>query len=114
MNQTPHPATPGTAVSDDEIQAMQDQVAYWETYVMQAQRQREEAAALVQATMDESGLSARGINPADPVFAEIALDLALQKQLSLQYRLKLDQAQPVDPLQPDVSRSRQRTSAPKV
>ena len=45
---------------------------------------------------------------------EIALDLEFQRQLSLQYGLKLDKALPVDRSKPDVSRWRQRTKALKV
>jgi hypothetical protein len=101
-------------VSDDEIEAMQAKVAYWENYVAQEQRKREEAAAVVQTAMDQTGLSARGINPSDPVFAEIALDLEFQKQVSLHYGLKLDKAQAVDTSKPDASRWRQRTHALKV
>lgn len=107
-------ANPNSCVSDEEIQAMTAKVDYWENYVKEEQRKREEAAAIVQTAMDQVGLSARGINPSDPVFAEIALDLEFQKQVSLHYGLKLDKAQPLDVSKPDASRWRQRTNALKV
>ena len=99
---------------EDELQAMEAQVIYWERYVKEQQEKRSEAAAVVQQVMDESGLSARGINPSDPVFAEIALDVEFQRQVSLHYGLKLDKAEPVDLSKPDASRWRQRTRALKV
>ena len=101
-------------IGDPELEAMQASVQYWETYVEQQQKQRAEAAAVVQQVMDESGLSARGIDPSDPAFAELALDLEFQKQVSLHYGLKLDRAEPIDTTKPDPSRWRQRTSALKV
>jgi len=102
------------AWQDEELKAMQDQLAYWERYLKEQQEQRLQAAAVVQEAMDASGLSARGVDPSDPVFAEIALDLEFQKQVSLRYGLKLDQAPPIDTSKPDPSRWRQRTRALKV
>lgn len=46
--------------------------------------------------MDQSGLSARDVDPTAPEFAGIALNLEFQRQLSPQYGLKLDKAPPVD------------------
>lgn len=114
MTQAQNDSGQHTPVSDEELKAMTDKVEYWEKYVQEEQHKREEAAALVQAAMDQTGLTARGINPSDPVFAEIALDLEFQKQVSLHYGLKLDKAKPLDVSKPDPSRWRQRTHALKV
>lgn len=105
---------PNQPVSDDELKAMAAKVEYWEKYVQEEQHKRELAAAVVQTAMDQTGLTARGINPSDPVFAEIALDLEFQKQVSLHYGLQLDKAKPLDVSKPDPSRWRQRTNALKV
>ena len=78
------------------------------------QEKRKAASAIVQDVVDAAGFTARGINPLDPAFSEVALDLEFQRQVSLHYGLKLDQAEPVDTSKPDVSRWRQRTSALKV
>ena len=102
------------ALIDEELEAMRTKVDYWENYVKEQQEQREQAAAVVQAALDQSGLSARGINPSDPAFALIAQDLEFQKQMSLYYGLKLDKAPPLDTSKPDASRWRQRTNALKV
>ncbi len=87
---------------------------HWEQFVAEQQRKRAEAAAVIQDVMDASGLSARGVNPFAPEFAEIAHDLEFQRQLSLHYGLKLDKAAPVDTSKPDASRWRQRTRALQV
>lgn len=114
MSQSQDRSAHDQPVSEDELKAMASKVDYWENYVQEEQRKRQEAAAVVQAAMDMTGLTARGINPSDPVFAEIAMDLEFQKQVSLHYGLKLDKAQPLDVSKPDASRWRQRTHALKV
>ena len=98
----------------DPLAHAQAVIAKWENYVSEQQDKRVEAAAAMQEIMDASGLSARGVDPRDPAFAELALDLEFQRQISLQYGLKLDKALPVDTSKPDVSRWRQRTRALKV
>ena len=105
---------PDTGPQDLDLDAMEKQVRYWEEYVEEKQRERQESAALVQEIMNVSGLAAKGINPLAPEFAEIAFDLEFQRQVSLHYGLKLDKAVPVDTSKPDPSRWRQRTSALKV
>jgi hypothetical protein len=114
MSQPHKPNPTAGLVDEEELARMREQLAHWERYVKDQQDNRMEAAALVQAAMDASGLTARGVDPTDPVFAEIALDLEFQKQVSLRYGLKLDQAPPVDTSKPDPSRWRQRTRALKV
>jgi hypothetical protein len=114
MSASHDPNVAATSLSDEELAAMKSKVDYWETYVKQQQEQREEAASVVQAALDQSGLTARGIDPSNPVFAEIAQDLEFQKQVSLHYGLKLDKALPLDTSKPDPSRWRQRTQALKV
>lgn len=114
MSQPQQPQPAGVPVDDEELARMREQLLHWERYVKDQQDKRMEAAAVVQAAMDASGLTARGVDPTDPVFAEIALDLEFQKQVSLRYGLKLDQALPVDTGKPDPSRWRQRTRALKV
>jgi hypothetical protein len=106
-NATPHAAEDPS----DHAQAIVDK---WERYVSEQQEKRVQAAAEVQDIMDASGLSARGVDPTDPAFAELSLDLEFQRQISLHFGLKLDKATPVDPSKPDVSRWRQRTRALKV
>ncbi len=112
--ESPHP----TASAPDDVDAFIAEagakVEKWEQFVAEQHEKRAEAAAVVQQVMDESGLSARGINPYAPEFAEIAQDLEFRRQLSLHYGLKLDKATPVDTSKPDVSRWRQRTNALKV
>lgn len=103
-----------TASDEDMLREAQAKLQYWENYVHDRQRERQAAAGRMQALMDESGLSARGVNPLAPEFAEIAHDLEFQRQLSLHHGLKLDEALPVDTSKPDVSRWRQRTRAMKV
>jgi hypothetical protein len=99
----------------DEMLARAHQVvAKWENFVEEQKEKRVQAAAQLQEIMDVSGLSAKGVDPSDPAFAEIAEDLEFQRQLSLHYGLKLDKASPIDTSKPDVSRWRQRTSALKV
>lgn len=107
----PQPATPD---AEDPLVHAQAVIAKWENYVNEQQQRRVEAAAAMQDIMDASGLSARGVDPRDPAFAELALDLEFQRQVSLQFGLKLDKALPVDTSKPDVSRWRQRTRALKV
>ena len=102
------------SLEDLDLEAMEKKVQYWEQYVEEKQKERQESAAIVQEIMNSSGLAAKGINPLAPEFAEIALDLEFQKQVSLHYGLKLDKAVPVDTSKPDPSRWRQRTSALKV
>lgn len=89
-------------------------VTKWETYLAEQHEKRAAAAAELQDIMDTSGLSARGIDPADPAFAQLAQDLEFRRQISLHFGLKLDKATPVDTSKPDVSRWRQRTRALKV
>lgn len=103
-----------TPDQDDALGHAQAVISKWEDYVSEQQEKRAEAAAAVQDIMDASGLSARGVDPRDPAFAELALDLEFQRQVSLQFGLKLDKAMPVDTSKPDVSRWRQRTRALKV
>lgn len=105
---------PNSAHQDAELEAMEQQVRYWEKYVEEKQKERQDSAAMVQDIMNVSGLAAKGINPLAPEFAEIALDLEFQRQVSLHYGLKLDKAVPLDTSKPDPSRWRQRTSALKV
>lgn len=114
MSASQDPSNAAASLSDEELEAMKAKVDYWENYVKEQQERREQAAAVVQSAMDQSGLTARGINPSDPVFAEIAQDLEFQKQVSLHYGLKLDKAVPLDTSKPDPSRWRQRTNALKV
>jgi len=99
---------------DPDLDALEQQVRYWEHYVEEKQKERQASAAIVQDIMNSSGLAAKGINPLAPEFAELALDLEFQRQVSLHYGLKLDKALPVDTSKPDPSRWRQRTSALKV
>lgn len=117
MNEPTPPApdhqTAAAAPVDDDAGA-RAVVDKWDHFVAEQHQKRAEAAAVVQQLMDQSGLSARGVDPTAPEFAEIALDLEFQRQLSLQYGLKLDKALPVDRSKPDVSRWRQRTRALKV
>lgn len=104
----------GAEAADPELAAMDEKIQYWEQYVKDQQAQRTQAADLVQQVMDQSGLSAKGVDPADPALAEIALDLEFQRQVSLHYGLKLDKATPVDNRKPDASQWRQRTRAMRV
>ena len=104
-------------LGDHQDQALAETLANlskWENFVQEQHEKRAQAAAVVQDIMDASGLSARGVDPSAPEFAEIALDLEFQRQVSLQFGLKLDKAQPVDTSKPDASRWRQRTRALKV
>ena len=105
---------PDTWPQDLDLEAMEKQVRHWEQYVEDKQKERQESAALVQEIMNASGLSAKGINPLAPEFAEIAFDLEFQRQVSLHFGLKLDKAAPIDTSKPDPSRWRQRTRALKV
>lgn len=98
----------------DPVAHAQAIINKWEAYVAEQQEKRVQAAGELQDIMDGSGLSARGVNPADPAFAALALDLEFQRQVSLHFGLKLDKALPVDTSKPDVSRWRQRTRALKV
>ena len=110
-------ATPHAALAegpDDPLAHAQSIVTKWEAYVAEQHDKRAQAAAELQDIMDASGLSARGIDPTDPAFAELALDVELQRQISLHFGLKLDKATPVDTAKPDVSRWRQRTRALRV
>jgi hypothetical protein len=93
---------------------MQAKIAQWEAYLVEQQRLRLKAAAEVQQIMDVSGLSAKGVHPSDPAFAQLAFDLEFQKQVSLQYGLKLEPGEPIDRDKADASMWRQRTSALKV
>ena len=101
-------------VPENELSAMEEKVRYWENYLAQQQAGRAEAAARMQQIMDDTGLSARGIDPADQAFAALAEDLEFRRQVSLHFGLKLDKAEPVDTSKPDPSRWRQRTHALKV
>ncbi|MDI9331885.1 MAG: hypothetical protein QM527_11375 [Alphaproteobacteria bacterium] len=112
MNQ--HPNQSSAPVSEEEIEKMKNSVDYWENYIKDQQKKRLEAAEVIHNIMKESGLLERGINPADPVFAELSFDLEFQRQVSLHYGLKLNTAKEVDPSKPDVTRWRQRTNAIKV
>ena len=100
--------------ADEMLARAQQVVAKWENFVEEQKEKRVQAAAQLQEIMDVSGLSAKGVDPSDPAFAQIAEDLEFQRQLSLHYGLKLDKALPIDTSKPDVSRWRQRTSALKV
>lgn len=111
MSDSPHPPKMGTDPILAEAQAVVDK---WENFLDEQHRKQAEAAAQMQQIMDDSGLSARGIDPTAPEFKEIALDLEFQRQVSLHFGLKLDKAEPVDTSKPDVSRWRQRTRALKV
>jgi hypothetical protein len=105
------------AKKDDDdalIDKLNNQLNHWETFVQEQSNKRKEQASMLQDLLNESGLIERGINPLSPEFAEIANDLEFQKQMSLHYGLKLDQAQPIDTSKPDVSLWRQRTRALKV
>lgn len=99
---------------DAMIQQLNDQLNHWEKFVQEQNDKRKEQASMLQDLLNESGLIERGINPFSPEFAEIANDLEFQKQMSLHYGLKLDQATPIDTGKPDVSLWRQRTRALKV
>ena len=99
---------------DALIEKLNGQLQHWETFVQEQNNKRKEQASELQDLLNESGLIERGINPLSPEFAEIANDLEFQKQMSLHYGLKLDQAQPIDTSKPDVSLWRQRTRALKV
>jgi hypothetical protein len=99
---------------DALIEKLNGQLSQWETFVQEQNKKRKEQASVLQDLLNESGLIERGINPLSPEFAEIANDLEFQKQMSLHYGLKLDQAQPIDTSKPDVSLWRQRTRALKV
>lgn len=114
MKPTHSAPLPSPELSEEDLAAMQAQVEHWENYVREQQARRQAAAAIVQEAVDAAGLAAKGINPSDPVFAEIAQDLEFRRQVSLHYGLKLDKAEPVDTSKPDVSRWRQKTSAMKV
>ena len=105
-------ASAGDAV--DPLAHAQAIVTKWETYLTEQHEKRAEAAAELQDIMDNSGLSARGIDPSDPAFAQLSVDLEFQRQISLHFGLKLDKATPIDTSKPDVSRWRQRTRALKV
>jgi len=100
--------------STDVLLQAQRTVAKWDKFLEEQRVKRAQQASELQDIMDASGLSAKGVDPSDPIFAQIAQDLEFQRQLSLHYGLKLDQALPVDTSKPDVSRWRQRTSALKV
>jgi hypothetical protein len=99
---------------DALIEKLNGQLNQWETFVQEQNNKRKEQASELQDLLNESGLIERGINPLSPEFAEIANDFEFQKQMSLHYGLKLDQAQPIDTSKPDVSLWRQRTRALKV
>jgi len=118
MSSSPDPqATPPSGSSSEADEALahaQAVVTKWENYVSEQHEKRAEAAAELQTIMDASGLSARGIDPTDPAFAQLAQDLEFRRQVSLHFGLKLDKASPIDTSKPDVSRWRQRTRALKV
>lgn len=103
-----------TDESADILLEAQRTVNKWNAFLEVQKALRVKQAAQLQEIMDISGLSAKGVDPSDPVFAQIAGDLEFQRQLSLQYGLRLDKAEPVDVSKPDVSRWRQRTRALKV
>ena len=111
MSDPQHPPEQGADPILADAQAVVDK---WEKFLEEQTRKQAEAAAQMQQIMDDSGLSARGIDPTAPEFREIALDLEFQRQVSLHFGLKLDKAEPVDTSKPDVSRWRQRTRALKV
>jgi hypothetical protein len=98
----------------DVLLQAQRTVAKWDKFIEEQRIKRAKQASELQEIMDASGLSAKGVDPSDPIFAQIAQDLEFQRQLSLHFGLKLDQAISVDTSKPDVSRWRQRTSALKV
>lgn len=100
--------------ADDILREAQLTIAKWDKFLAEQRVKRAEAAGQLQDLMDLSGLSAKGVDPSDPAFAQVAQDVEFQRQLSLHYGLKLDKAAPVDTSKPDVSRWRQRTSALKV
>ncbi len=112
--ESPHPTASAPGDVDTFIAEAGAKVEKWEQFVAEQHQKRAEAAAVVQEVMDATGLSARGIDPYAPEFAQIAQDLEFRRQLSLHYGLKLDKAAPVDTSKPDVSRWRQRTNALKV
>ena len=101
-------------MGDDFLEKSRIELEKWEKYVQDQNEKRKQQAAQMQDLLDESGLVARGINPLSPEFEEVVKDVEFQRQMSLHYGLKLDQAQPIDTSKPDVSLWRQRTRALKV
>jgi hypothetical protein len=105
---------PNADLQDEFLKKSQEELQKWEAYVEEQNEIRKQQAAKLQDLVDESGLLTKGINPLSSEFQEVMNDFEFQRQMSLHYGLKLDQALPIDTSKPDVSLWRQRTKALKV